>query len=173
MGIACEKCGQGEMASDKVYRMSGCLVMIGYLFVVAGALIMLGAVGFSFLGLSAGTKSLPETLARENARTEGKMAEAGLPPFVIEEYHRTKTVSSRTLGALPQEDRRKADRILSSSTAGKTGAVVGTAGMAVCGGAFTMAALAAGLPMFVLGFLFVLKRKVWRCLKCGYIYDRA
>lgn len=173
MSIQCEKCKQGQMVQDRIYRMSGCLVAIGYFLVIPGMLMMLGGIGFTFLGMGAGATATTETFDKIKKEVIADFNKAGVSPQVIDEYQRTNRVSQTTINSLSPTEKEKVNRVLMSDSARKAGAAIGTAGAAVCGGAFTMMTFLIGLPSFIIGFLLILKRNVWRCPSCEYIFDRA
>ena len=173
MSIQCEKCKQGQMVQDRIYRMSGCLVAIGYFLVIPGMLLMLGGIGFTFLGIGGAGAATTETFERIKKEVISDFNKASVPGQVIEEYQKTNKVSQTTINSLSPSEKEKVNRVLMSDSAKKAGAAIGTAGAAVCGGAFTMMTFIIGLPSFIIGFLLILKRNVWRCPSCNYIFDRA
>lgn len=44
---------------------------------------------------------------------------------------------------------------------------------AVASGCMFLVACAFGIPLFIVGLLLVGSRKVWKCGKCGYVFDRG
>lgn len=173
MNIQCEKCQQSQMVQDRIYRLSGCLVAIGYFLLIPGMLLMLGGVGLTLIGYEAGSSVNSE--AREKIKKEviADFEKAKVSPVVIDEYRSTNTVSQKTISTLPSNEKDMVNRVLGGSAAKKVGSAIGTAGFAVCGGAFTMMTFLTGLPAFIVGFLLILRRNVWRCPSCNYIFDRA
>ena len=171
--MQCEKCHQAQMVQDRVSRMSGYLVAIGYFLLIPGMLLMLGGIGFTILGVGAGAESTPKVFEDITRKGVEKLNREGIDSAVIEEYKKGRGLSQTTMSAIPEEKRSKVAHLLQMDEASKAGAAIGTASVAVCGGAFTMMTFLIGLPSFIIGFILILKRNVWRCPTCGYIFDRA
>jgi hypothetical protein len=71
------------------------------------------------------------------------------------------------------EDQRKALESATSGYAGQlAGAGIGGAAVTGIAGIVMIVAYIVLLPLFIIGLLLTLKKKVWRCPACGYVFDR-
>lgn len=171
----CEKCkADSSMMPTKVFRFSGCLVAIGVSLLVP-SMLALGAATFCavagvFSGGSA-TVQLAEDLKREAISELENIPD--LPDAVVSDFTVDGAIDEATLTALKPQQRRQAEAIESSFQAGTAGAALGgtaVAGVSIFG---VLATYAAAIPTFIVGLVLVLRRGVWRCVACGYVFDRA
>ncbi|MFZ2958007.1 MAG: hypothetical protein WA705_14060 [Candidatus Ozemobacteraceae bacterium] len=169
MEIQCEKCKQSNMVQDRIHRMSGCLVMIGYFLVIPGLLAMFFGL---FIMYSGASTNLSDDDG-QSKRTLGMLTDAKVPANIISEYRETGKIAQDSISKLQPRDKSAVDNALHTERASKIGHGIGVGIIAATGGAMTVAAFMVGLPAFIVGFLLLLKRSVWRCPSCGYIFDRA
>ena len=169
----CEKCQSGEMVSTSVRRMSPGLVVIGWIFLSMGLLGLASAGCVALVGTATTGGAAGQTLTEGKERTRAQIEELGVDPTVAGEFERTGRVSDATLAQLDEADRAKVERILSGHAAQTAGAVAGAGLLAGAGAAFVLFVGIISLPTFIVGLLLTLKKKVWRCGGCGYVFERA
>jgi hypothetical protein len=172
--MTCDKCHAGAMVQDRIRRFSSGVVVLGYLLWIPAAFLALGATSCAlFVGASA-AKTVVDLSAKQKAETLGQLwAIDGLPKFVSEEFERTSTVSQSTINSLPMRQSAAVAQVMALRDADRAGGAIGTA---ISGGvSFVLVAIAyaVAVPTFILGLVFTLRRSVWRCGSCGYVFDRA
>jgi hypothetical protein len=173
-GMACEKCNAGTMFQTKVHRLSGCLVAIGFCLLIPaiGAVLLAGVTMLAsiFGGNIAGQSILP--LAQSNAVHELSAIKDMPASFV--EFFKTNQLNARShIPDLPPEIQPSATEALDKFEIKRVEVSNFGRGMALGGGVFSVVVFVAALPLLIVGFLLVLKKKVWRCKGCGFIFDRA
>ena len=156
--VSCKTCDSGTMYLRKRYRMSGPVVVIGYIILIPSVLgIALSAIGL--LG-SGGAASITFETMKDNTRTT--LSEKGIPNSIINKIIAFESVSPVELEALTYEQKQEvgvARLLLTSGTAG-----AGLGGLAA-GGSF----LCVGISSFVgglLGWLLIMKKKILQCSSC-------
>ena len=172
--IFCEKCGS-QMGPSKLFRFSVCLVSLGFFMAIPAAigLILLALFGvLGFFGTGAAISS-GWTSAQSNAVYRLGQIE-GVPADYIALFRTNSLRASTELSKIVPDSAQSAarqvmhDYELARSSISTVG---GAAGM--LGGAFVLIPVAICIPIFIVGMLLVLRRKVWRCGHCGFIFDRA
>lgn len=163
----CDKCDAAKMAATKVWRLSGCLVAIGFTLLVP-SLIVLGIVVLTtIVGFSAVSEHKAPPTEEEVTRFA---ALDGMQAAVVEDFRVDGEVSPKILSGLAADSRRRAEEIIQEHADGVAG-VKGVA--AVIGGGMAVFVYALFLPMLIIGFFLVLRRKIWRCTSCGHAFDRV
>lgn len=172
--IPCEKCKAGTMQRDRVPRMSPALRFIGFtLWIPALALVLLTtACGVLFAGAGASATAGTLDAAKKNAIAQLHQYDA---PFgIVDEFDRTGTVQDASLEALHDEaTRAHVKAILQLYHATIAGGAIGATAATGIAGALIVGAYVVGIPLFIVGLLLTLKKNVWRCATCGYVFDRA
>jgi len=173
-GLHCEKCGVGTMGAAKVFRLSGCLVAAGFTLVICSLLSFLLAA----LLLAAGPRGTREAVERHNAQAREKAAVAvrripDLPPAVVTDFEEDGVLEEEAIAGLPLEQRQRVRRVMvdyhgARAATGLAGATTGGIGVVAVIGLLGFALVAC-----VGGLLLVLRKKVWRCSRCGYGVERV
>ena len=159
MSIKCKTCDTGELTKHKRYRMSGVVVLIGYILLIPSVIGMLvGVVGMA--STSAAAETSFETIEQE-AMT--RLTDGGLKQAVADRVARGETLAASQLESLSPEQRSLVESVETSVLASKAGAGVGV-GLA---GGFSAVALVMSLVGGLLGWLLVMKKKVLQCNSCG------
>jgi len=155
------------MNKTKIHRMSGPVVVIGYILLIPSILGM----GFSALGMLgaffAGTAAVSEMKIPEDTLKE--LQDKKVPETVIGMLRRGEKVSEQQLGALTEDQKRSVQTVISVSEMGKAGAAAGSAlgvGMFVCMG---ISAFTGGL----FGWLLIMKKWVLKCVSCCATVDAS
>jgi hypothetical protein len=171
--MQCEKC-QGNMLPTKVFRLSGCLVALGFTILIPCFLLLCFAIVVGAIGTAATGGASVKVTERAKQEALGKLqAIEGLSPVVVAEFGSNTRLSEVTIDSLTSEQSNQVYRIQSHYNTQVSGAAVGTGLFALVGGGFVIAMLAICIPGLIVGFLLILRKKVWRCQQCGFIFDRA
>ena len=67
----------------------------------------------------------------------------------------------------------KLKAIETSYNAEVAGATIGTGVAATIGGGLMLVMFIITIPGQIIGFLLILRKKVWKCGQCGYVFERA
>ena|SRR2546425_1219576 len=158
--IKCKTCDRGTLVRRKKYRMSGVVVLIGYILVIPSIIgILIGVVGIVGAG-SAGTSSNQTS----RTRVESQLLAANVPVPVIaklKDHAMTLSVSDTVgLNVKQRAAIRTASLTLVASDAGTTIGVGIAAGFSIF---MIIASLVGGL----LGYLLIMKKSVLQCDICG------
>ena len=159
--IPCKTCDSGHLTRRKKYRMSGVVVLIGYLILFP-----------SFLGIAIGTMGIattvPATQAANTSMQEvarARLHAAGVPTQIVDRVAARRVVPTSELSRLSAGHREAVEAATLELSAGAVG--VG-AGAVLVGGAslvFGVMSLVGGL----LGWLLVMKKRVLQCGSCGVV----
>lgn len=170
----CEKCGQGQMVPGKVYRLSGCLVAIGYTLWIPAVIVLILASIFAIIGTGATGSTMTESAKqyKREAIQELKNIE-GLPQVVINDFKNDASIEDSNLKKLEASKRNKVNNIVSNYQASMTGAGAGAGIAAIIGGTTVIVLYVIFVPTLIVGFLLTLRRKVMKCPECGYFFERA
>lgn len=172
--LTCEKCKSGTMESTKVRRFSSGLVFIGFTLWVPCLLILLVATGSAMFMGGAGTVAMTETMKKSKQEAVASLQKIdGLPASIIAEFDQHGTIEQSVLNALPADKRARVDSITSLYSASLVGAGLGGAAATGIGGCGVMLVYFFCVPGFIVGLVLTLKKKVWRCHTCGYIFERS
>jgi len=157
--IPCKTCETGHLKKRKRYRMSGVVVLIGYILLIPSLFGMaLGTMGVVATGGAAGevTKSMERDARR-------KLTAAEVPAAVVEQVATQQPVAAGAMNQLSDPQRRAVQDVKMELAARTVGAGAGVA-IVGAGSAFVIVgSLVGGL----LGWLLVMKKKVLQCNACG------
>lgn len=172
--MQCEKCHSQPMVHAKIFRFSGCLVALGFCILVPSLIFLV----FAALMALAGTAVTSEFGAQAEREARSKAASdlraiPGLPVAVIADFEEDGLIPADRLNSLPSFDvQRSVNRVINAYQASSASAAVGTGAAAVVGGGIVLYFFFASIPALIVGFLLVLRRKVWKCTNCGFFYER-
>lgn len=155
----CKVCDSGVLRQKKKYRMSGIVVLIGYILLIPSVLGMLFSTLMLVTTVGAGGMVASE-LADE---TQVELSNAGIPDSIIHKVVSAGTVTEAEKASLTREQRATLE---SSELAYTAGAVGAGAGVAIVGGMaifIGISSLVGGL----IGWLLIMKKKVLACDSCG------
>lgn len=170
----CEKCKTGTMYEAKIPRFSGCLIAIGYSLLVPAILALLLTTGFALFGMFATGQASVEGVGEAKERAlESLRAIEGLPGPVITDFYEDGQIEDSNKDSLPPEQRRRVDSILGLYNASVAGTAIGSTMAAGLGAAMVFTVYAVAVPALVVGFVLLLKKNVWMCRRCRYVFDRA
>ncbi len=158
-GIPCHTCGAGILIRRAKHRMSGPVVVIGYILLIPSVI----GIVISVLMLFASGGATKTTVGTVKTETKRSLVNAGVPHAIADRVLAFEHISHAELSRLSEEQRsavESAELSLSAATvgAGVGGALVG--GSSIC---FGISAFVGGL----LGWLLVMKKKVLQCNSCG------
>lgn len=172
--MECDKCSAGVMRKTKVFRFSGCLVAIGITLLVPSLLALLLATFIAITGTAATGAATVEVAERQKAETIESLSQIeGLPTAVLSDFEDDTIVSEATLSALTPEMRNEVEAVIAAHQLATVGAAAGTGMFAAVGTAVVVLIYVISIPALIVGFVLILRRKVWKCGGCGYIFDRA
>ena len=174
--MKCEKCSHGQMYKTKVFRLSKPLVVIGYI-ILSLAIAVPTIFGIAtLLGTTATVAVASKTDDQVRASGVRELEQiSGLPKVVIIDYKEDGKVSNTNMALVKNTDKNKVEQIVRKYAYPDIApaATVATAGvMAAFGGAVTLLILGGSVMWFIIGFLLIMRKKVWRCIDCGYIFER-
>lgn len=157
--ITCKTCESGSLEKRKRYRMSGVVVLIGYILLIPSLL----GIAVATMGVAAtGSASEEvESSMKQDARQE--LGAAAIPTRITQQVIERGSVPQADLSQLTEAQRRTVERVELQLSAGTAGA---GAGVLLAGGAsflFGVLSLIGGL----LGWLLVMKKAVLQCNACG------
>jgi hypothetical protein len=171
--IKCEKCQTGAMAPVKVFRFSGCLVAVGVTVLVPAILgLVVGALLAIFGTVGTATTS-SEALSRAKATAARSLREIPVEETVVDDFFDDAMIREDTLARLSPEKRRRVEAVMDGFHAQVAGAALGTTAAAGVGMGVVVLIYLFSIPAFVLGLVLILRKKVWRCSNCGYVFERA
>ncbi len=158
--IKCKTCDRGTLVRKKKYRMSGVVVLIGYILVIPSIIgILIGVAGIVGSG-SAGTSSNQAS----RTRIESQLLAASVPVTVIAKMKdraaRLAVSDTAGLNGTQRAAVRSASLSLAASDAGTAIGVGVAAGFSIF---VVIASLVGGL----LGYLLIMKKSVLQCDTCG------
>jgi len=157
--IPCKTCETGHLAKRKKYRMSGVVVLIGYILLVPSLLGIAGAT-MGVVATGSATTQVTDSMQRE---AQEKLRSAGVSAKLVEKVANHETVIAEELGQLTDAQRRVVRQVELELSAKTVGA---GAGVALAGGAsFLLGVLS--LVGGLLGWLLVMKKTVLQCNSCG------
>lgn len=172
VGIDCEKCKvPAAMETRKIFRFSGCLVAIGFSVLVPALCALLSVTFCAILGTVTGGTGAAQVMSETKAESIERLKTAGLPAASIADFDVDGHFETKA-GFTPEQLKAAEDAELEYTAAilGAGGAATVMTGMGVAGVIVTYGIC---IPTFVLGLVLVLRKKVWRCRSCGYVFDRA
>lgn len=157
--IPCRICDDGELLMKSKFRLSGCIVAIGFFILIPSLLgVLVGGVGLVMTG-----DATVETLEATEEEVRADLRNAGVPGTYVQQILDLEDLSPEQMKSLNSEQRRavhEAKLTLTASTAG-----VGI-GAAIAGGASIFYIIASLIGVLV-GWLLVMRKKVLQCTNCG------
>jgi hypothetical protein len=162
------------MVPKKLFRSSGCLVVVGAVLLLAslsgtGLGVVIGLVG---PGATREAASRQDSQARTKAVADLQRI-PNLPDALVRELESTGKVSEETLSQLPLEQRQRVRTVLIDYYGQRVGSGVAHGVTAGVGTFFVLVLLAFGIPGTIVGLLLLRRRQVWRCGSCGFAFDRT
>lgn len=154
----CQVCGQGELKKKKKYRMSGPVILIGYIILIPSILGMLSGV---FLVFATGDAA-SDTAESLKIDARQQLATADIPAEVIEKVISREPLSETDHNLLSDEQSRAISDVRRSYSAGQ----LGTGAGAVIFGGFGLFVIIASFVGGLLGWLLVMKKGVLQCNRC-------
>lgn len=179
--ILCEKCRAGYMYSAKVPRFSEGLRLIGFTLWIP-SLLLLGLATLLYLMTlaGAGTATVAGAATEITPPLHDRLESvAGLSPSFIEAA-KDGRIEEKDWAMVPDKAREHARKIVSEYESEQiargivgAGGVIGTTALAGVGGCGLVLTYFVLLPLFIVGLVLIMKKSVWCCPSCRYIYDRA
>ena len=157
--IACKTCEVGQLVRRRRYRMSGPVVVMGYLFIVLALLCAIGGT-FGLVDSSAVAAELPGRLA---ARSKSTLRSIAVPAPTIEKVVSGEELSASDRSALSEQQHEAID--LARRLNSLTGISEGLRILLVAG--LSILCLAAAFEACLVGCLLVMEKRVLQCLTCG------
>ncbi len=170
--LTCEKCG-GQVHRAKTFRLSGCLVTIGFAFLVPSFLVLLFVTlgMFGFIG-AAGSADHDLALAHSGSLSSLERV-PGIDPDFLARFRTNPDDIDPQRAFLPDDIAGQVRPILIQYAQTRNRTVLGAAGSVAIGGIFAILTYAVCLPLLIVGLLLTLRKKVWRCASCQSVFNRA
>ena len=170
----CEKCKTGGMVATKIPKFSGCLVAIGYTLLIPSILALLAVTAVALLGVFATGSATVEGVNRAKGSAIEQLNEIpDLPPEVVADFEDDGVIDDSVKANLTEDQQRRVDSVVSMYGASIAGTALGGTMAAGIGTAMVVTVYMICIPAFIVGLVLLLKRSVWRCRKCGYVFERA
>jgi len=147
------------MVRKTKYRMSGCVVFIGYILLIPSVLGMLVG-GLALAGVFGAASQMPQAIRDEVSK---ELRAASVPESIVAQVQEGKTVPESELEGLPPEQREAVKKAEMDASASMAGAGVG----AVLAGGMAIFVFVSSLVGGLLGWLLVMKKKILQCTNCG------
>ncbi len=157
--LRCKICDRGTLFRTKKFRMSGPVVVIGFLLLIPSILGILFSILMLFLG--AGTSAA--AIASAKREVEADLIAKGVPKGIVEKVIKLETIPDGDLAKLKDDRRNAVDSARRTLTAEIARSGIG--GAAVVG-----TSVCVGISSFIgglLGWLLVMRKKVLQCNFCG------
>jgi hypothetical protein len=149
------------MARRRIYRLSGPVIVIGFLFFLPALLgIAVGGFGLAF---TAHTTQGVGTVVQQRIRTD--LEDKHIPNQIIIRVIEERTLTDDDLSSLSGEQR----ALVKSTEAGLMGARIGMAGAGFLSGGIFGGIFLAGLAFGLLGLLLTMRKSVLKCGSCGLV----
>jgi hypothetical protein len=157
--IPCKVCEAGRLQRRRRYRMSGIVVLIGYILLIPSVIGMASATV-----TCAGTGAAVETASRESQDdARNALMTASIPPDIVERVLSMETLSDSTRARLTREQQRVVDDTRLELSATTLGTDAGAAVVGLGSAFIFVTSLVGGL----LGWLLVMKKTILQCNRCG------
>ncbi len=152
----CRTCGQGALSTRKTFRMSGPVVVIGFILLIPSVLGMLFGIFMLFITGAASTQT--------SVSGERKIRAAqDVPEPIIAEVIAKKSVGNAELESLSPEKQSAIHDAQLSASAQRVGAGAAT----VIVGGFSLFIVVASFVGGLLGWLLMMRKRVLQCVRCG------
>jgi hypothetical protein len=172
--MICVRCNSSQLEPRRVYKLSGCLVALGFMLLASSVAAVLGAIVVTVAGTGltgAASVSAVNELKAESIEKLRKIPD--LPPSVVQDFETDGNIEDRRLADLPPDTRRQVKEIERAYhiTVGATATATGCIGC--IGGMGVILLFVYSVPALIVGLLLVLKKNTWQCMACASVYDRA
>jgi len=172
--ISCEKCKTGQMGATRVPRFSSTLRVIGFTLWIPAVLFLAGSTVMVCVTTEAGSKAAVEQSTKTRHEGANRLQGIGqMPDSVVEDFREDGRVEETVLVTLSAGQRDAVRREMSSYGAALVRSTLGTGAVGAVGGCGLLALCFVLVPTMIIGFVLTLKKNVWQCGNCGYIFDRA
>lgn len=172
--LTCEKCQVSGMRATRIPRFAGVGRLLGFALMLPSLLGMLLVGGCWMTTMaSSGARSDLGPRARERALS-GLKAIPDLPaPIVVDFERHGRIVADEAIRALPAAQREAVSDVMSVYTTALATDAVANVAVGGIGFAILVVTCFFGVPSFLIGVLLVSRKRVWRCGRCGFVFDRA
>lgn len=162
------------MQPFKVPRWSAGLQIIGYTLWVPAILILALSTIMAIVSVGGVGSTTSEVVTKtrhdETTRLRGIV---GMPAAVVDDFADDGLVGERALASLTPEQLEEVNRAKAQVSTARVVGVGGTAATVGLGGCGLVVLYFFLVPIFIIGLVLMLNKRVWRCSYCGFIYDRA
>lgn len=160
--ILCKVCDAGTLHKKKVYRMSGPVALIGWIFLIP-----------SFIGMFLGVLTLGSCAKATSDVASGKLTheirldleKAGVPSDITSKVMDIKPVAPDEVSGLSTTQKTAVTNAQARMAGVMIGTGVGATGGAIVGGGVVFFSFVGGL----LGWILTMKKRVLKCDQCGAI----
>ena len=157
--IKCKTCETGTMVKRKKYRMSGVVVVIGYIILIPSVLGIL----FGVFGVVTSGAATSGVMDASKTAADSALRAVNVPEAVIAKVTALDGLAASDTVSLTSVQR----AAIRSEQLGLSAGIVGAGlGGAIAGGFFLFMAVGS-LVSGLLGWLLVMKKKVLQCTGCG------
>lgn len=158
-GIPCKTCDKGTLELKTVHKMSGIVVIIGYILLIPSFFgILMG--GCTMFGAGAATTKTGTDII---ANVKQTLTQANIPQDVSAAVLASRPVTPDQESRLTAEQRSAVHRASSQLTGGLAGAGIGGAMM----GGFALFMIVGSLVGGLLGWLLISKKTILQCRMCS------
>lgn len=157
--LTCQTCGRGALVRRKRYRMSGPVVLIGYILLIPCVIGMLFGALLLFASGSAGTAGS----AAADKQTRTQLEAQAIPAPIIQKVVSLKPITEDDRSTLTSKQQSVVDEAKLSLSMGKVGAGAG----AVIGGGLAIFLIISCFVGGLLGWLLIMKKKILQCNLCS------
>ncbi len=170
----CEKCSTAKMFATKIYRLSGCLVAIGYTVLIPAILGLIGLTIVAILGVvGGGASAVAVQQVAQQTYIERLNEIEGITTEATQEFETSGTVSDESMSGMLPSRMEMVSQIVTEYEIELAGAAVGGAMVAGMGITMVIVGYIIGIPTFIVGLVLILRKKVWQCRQCGFVFERA
>ncbi len=155
----CRTCGQGALITRKTFRMSGPVVVIGFILLIPSVLGMLIGILMLFLTGAAST----QTSMSSERDIRARLVAQDIPESIIGEVFASKPVGNAELMSLNSQQQSAIHDAQLSVSAQKVGGGVAT----FIAGGFCMFIIVASFVAGLLGWLLIMRKRILQCARCG------
>lgn len=154
----CQVCNQGNLVRKKKYRLSGPVVVIGYLFLIPSVLGMLLCLLMLFIsgGAAGETHAITQSQIREN------LSAVNIPASYIDKVVEGQTLTDSEKSSLSNEQQ----KAIAAAHLDISASRLGSAGGAFIAGGLSLFGFVACFAGGFLGWLLTMKKKVLQCTSC-------
>jgi hypothetical protein len=172
-GMVCEKC-RNQMYPTKVRRMSPAVVVLGFCLLIPSLLALIITTGAVVISVAV-TTNVTNSLTSESQSNAVVKLQAidGVPADFVALFKTNDFAARHQLDTLPAAVHDQVKDVVADFEAQRAAGVVAPGAAVVGSGIVMVIAFFCCLPVLIIGFLLIMKKKVWRCTACGFIFDRA